>query len=272
MSDFNRQIDNVLTYLELSEPDRATRMGGFGMRDIVKLDSFKDALLIFPEMYKYHNGSYVIHIAKPRDVDYKFDFSSCSEGNKEDEICTLSRFRRMAPKDVRGKVTRLYPVVAEHTAAIVKKSGAYSSFRGFFAHTANGWLNVTSGYAQRTVVSGHALLLGAELGLQFNRRYEWTASFSLGGPSVCLVTDPLGAREVFKLRDVPPGKQRRAAIKHWVAQHWRKSRVDASEEIRVRQHLRGATSFNWNGLRVDIKPSQIDLEKNIKLEHERRGN
>jgi hypothetical protein len=43
-------------------------------------------------------------------------------------------------------------------------------------------------------------------------------------PRARFVTDPFGVREVFRLRDVPPGKQRRAALLHWVRAHWRQRR------------------------------------------------
>jgi hypothetical protein len=36
---------------------------------------------------------------------------------------------------------------------------------------------------------------------------------------------------------------------------------DQQESVRVREHLRGATRFNWNGLLCEIKPSRYDIER-----------
>lgn len=83
------------------------------------------------------------------------------------------------------------------------------------------------------------------------------------GPRVRFLTDPLGAREVFRLRDIPPGRDRRAALRHWVSAHARKRHPDMDGEARtwVRRHLRGATDFTWNGLRCRVQPDEYELEQ-----------
>ena len=40
-------------------------------------------------------------------------------------------------------------------------------------------------------------------------------------PSLTLLTDATGVKEFWKLRDVPVGRRRRAALLHWVEKHWR---------------------------------------------------
>lgn len=89
----------------------------------------------------------------------------------------------------------------------------------------------------------------------------WFVDFGFEGtPMVSLKTDPIGAREAFRLRDMPNGGTRRAALRHWVREHWRRGRgVTATEEHEVRAHLRGATEFAWNGLRCRIRPSVVDV-------------
>jgi hypothetical protein len=66
---------------------------------------------------------------------------------------------------------------------------------------------------------------------------------------------------MFRLRDVPPGKQRRAALLHWVRAHWRQRRQTVeADKVWIRAHLRGAWSYTWNGLQCQIEPSELDVE------------
>jgi hypothetical protein len=83
-----------------------------------------------------------------------------------------------------------------------------------------------------------------------------------GVPRARFVTDPIGVRAAFRLRDIPAGKTRRAALRHWVQEHWRKRR-DPSKEDRafVREYLRGATHFGWSGLSCQIEPSKEDQRR-----------
>lgn len=97
------------------------------------------------------------------------------------------------------------------------------------------------------------------------RRFFWRVSLRLDdGPSVSFSTDPEGVRALARMRDIPPGKQRRTALVHWVREHWRKKRdPSASDLSSVREHLRGASEFTWNGLRGRIVPSVSDQERAV---------
>ena len=57
------------------------------------------------------------------------------------------------------------------------------------------------------------------------------------------------ARKMFKLRDVPVGRQRRDALRHWVKNHQRKKPFhnNESELVEVRKYLRGKKDFDWMG-------------------------
>jgi len=100
-------------------------------------------------------------------------------------------------------------------------------------------------------------------GVELRREYLW--SVLLGEqdvPRARFVTDPVGVRAAFRLRDIPPGKARRAALRHWVKNHWRQSRDPSHEDnIFVREYLRGATRFGWNGLDCTIEPSRDDIRR-----------
>lgn len=91
-------------------------------------------------------------------------------------------------------------------------------------------------------------------------RYEWGAQFSIDGSARIIVpVTPDGALELFNDRNKPADSDRRAALRHWVSSHLRTQR--GGDFSRVRSHLRGATSFNWRGFDVVIRPSQFDEEQ-----------
>jgi hypothetical protein len=95
-------------------------------------------------------------------------------------------------------------------------------------------------------------------------RYEWRVRFRAapGQLSATIPTDPVGAREAFKLRDLPEGRSRRTALRNWVRSHWRSKRPASDPEL-VQAHLRGETNFNWNGMECELLPSQFDRELEV---------
>ncbi len=98
---------------------------------------------------------------------------------------------------------------------------------------------------------------------EWSRRMCWSIEFRVpGAPAVRAITDPLGVRELLRMRDVPDGKSRRDALRHWVKEHWRQNRKDEDLEHRVREHLRGQEECNWFGLLCTIVPSKVDEAKN----------
>jgi len=100
------------------------------------------------------------------------------------------------------------------------------------------------------------------MSMAFRARYLWHVMVGVeDGPQVRFETDPAGSMEIFRDRDRPETKDRRAALRNWVRAHWRRHRTDPSAESYVREHLRGATSFKWRGFDCRISPPQFDLEK-----------
>ena len=126
------------------------------------------------------------------------------------------------------------------------------------------WVSVANhaGFDQGHFVEQEHFAIQLAMGIAFSREYEWRVSLGwTGHPSISFVTDPVGAREVFRLRDIANGQSRRSALRQWIGEHWRRTRRDDREERRVRAHLRGATQFTWNGLECRIMPSADDLRK-----------
>jgi hypothetical protein len=90
---------------------------------------------------------------------------------------------------------------------------------------------------------------------------EWAVRFGLpGAPRLALVADPVACRDLLRLRDKPEGRDRRAALLHWVRRHWRRGRRDPEAEHQVRAHLRGADTCSWFGLDCQIVPSKPDAD------------
>jgi hypothetical protein len=97
------------------------------------------------------------------------------------------------------------------------------------------------------------------LGCVFMEPAFWVARVTLDtAPSLSLITDPTGVKELWKFRDIPHGAKRRAALLHWVNDHWRMDRHDPDVETYVRKHLRGACSFSHGDLSVDVQESRED--------------
>lgn len=80
-----------------------------------------------------------------------------------------------------------------------------------------------------------------------------------GTPGVSFMTDPLGVKGFFQCRDKPEGRNRRAALLHWVREHYRKNRHDHEAEILVREHMRGATIFSWFDLQGTVIPPDAEV-------------
>ena len=100
-------------------------------------------------------------------------------------------------------------------------------------------------------------------GIELRKEYRWSVLLGEEGiPRARFVTDPIGIREVFRLRDMPSGASRRAALRHWVRHHWRKKRDPGADDLAfVRAHMRGKLSFAWQGLSCQIEPSRDDMRR-----------
>lgn len=77
-------------------------------------------------------------------------------------------------------------------------------------------------------------------------------------PTLRIPTTAIGAREIWRLRDIPQGKKKRDALLHWVAEHWRTTPSNCDDEAKVRAHLRGQRQFQHGGLSVEVIESRED--------------
>lgn len=198
---------------------------------------------------------------------------------------SVQRWRAVTMREIRGRVHPILPHPIELTVAFPELHDATRQHYGRVGRLR--WAPMImnphmhglrdGAYEQHSYAiddTGASEKIQLALGMQFTRRYQWRVYFGLDGrPGVELPTDPIGAREAFRLRDIPAGRDRRVALRHWVHQHWRKLRVDPVEETKVREHLRGASDFHWSGLHCRVTPSEFDQERTerarVLREHER---
>lgn len=218
-----------------------------------------------PEKMEELIGSHV-----PEDVDppqvWPFDVRTlvksweneedARSGRKADFV--LSRFRSMHPRELRGRVRPLpFPIEilsANPRTAVVRRTLVGRVGRGV-------WVPMSFDTPTKTDLEYFGPRTQTMLGLASLRHAQWRVYLGLDDrPGIELPTTPQGAAEVFRLRDIPEGKQRRAALRHWVNEFWRPL-PGTEEETKVREHMRGVQSFAWSGLRVRITPSRDDLQR-----------
>lgn len=174
----------------------------------------------------------------------------------------FSRVRSIQTKDARKFGASIFsPLMIMDEMSFAKPDGTAMSACGPMAMVNGKWVNA----APKSIEGGprgHAIPVALGAALAF--RYEWSVWIGHNsGPRIRFLTDPLGAREVFRLRDLPPGRDRRSALRHWVSAHARRRNSDMDSESLtwIRRHMRGTTDFTWNGLRCRIQPDEYELER-----------
>lgn len=173
----------------------------------------------------------------------------------------FSRFRTIGTKEARMRgAVRFSPQMVIDSVVIAQPNGKSTSGAGIYSRLLGQWQDARAGRTGLPDNWRERVELG--LGMALTMRYEWSVWLGHGaGPRVRFITDPLGVREIFRLRDLPPGRERRAALRHWVTAHWRAKRSEAADRAWVRRHLRGAEDFIWQDLRCRVSPPAFDVEQ-----------
>jgi hypothetical protein len=200
----------------------------------------------------------------------------CTVHNNSSEFgIVVQRFRSVLPKDVRGYASRISPFMLRHDFG-AEDRGKFVTTSGLLAYLGGRWPDAQKRvtYDERSeiptkdngVSDGRLDNGGIAIAIALRQRYEWAVNIGFEkAPSVRIVTDPTGLKELFRLREVADGRDRRDSLMTWVSDHWRKERRDDDVEVYVRKHLRGARKFEWRGMECEIVPSQYDLEQRDKL-------
>lgn len=168
------------------------------------------------------------------------------------------RIRSVSRKEAAGRVKITAPRMLRVDMIVADSTGRGSS-TGYYGIFPNGDMREISLRPQRLDQMAQGIMAAS-----LTSYYDWHVVIGRRGSSfqVRLPATPTSAREFLSLRDVPDGRERRAAIKHWVAEHQRRPRTP--EEYDVRAHLRGREDFTWGDYEGWVEPSRHDLAKVIK--------
>lgn len=262
-----KQIDDVVTYMALSTSGSHVGLTRFDGAEPMLRDFYDAAVGAQDDVRKafIHLPEGVTDMLRipPRAISGAFDVPWLCPVNAPATIADryrfgANRFRRASPQE-RKRAVRVYPEMFALESAVVTTDGTHEQAVHMVGWDGRGWQWASPKHYGDVIASSLRLAAVGTLQQWVRPFYWWVWLGYEGSPRVRFVTSARGAAEVFRLRDIPNGASRRSALIHWVKEHWRKSQSDAAEEHRVRTHLRGSTSFVWNGLRCEITPSQSDL-------------
>lgn len=212
-------------------------------------------------------------------------FGFVSSGRSEDwggDYIECNHFSSIEPAALRGRCARVGKYNLVHRQGYLDSKGGWVSVSSYAAWHFGRWVDAGMIRFNEGVLSavrdsgGGPVTIGDRLesgkntvpmrcamgqSVAISYRYEWGAQFSIdNSPRIIVPTTPAGVRELFDDRDKPADQDRRAALRHWVRQHVRRSKREKFADVRA--HLRGQVSFKWRGFDVTIRPSQFDEERN----------
>jgi hypothetical protein len=188
--------------------------------------------------------------------------------NDDDGIDRIAfiKVQEASLKEARGKIDRITPYMVKIELYYPYVDQGYTTYLGSFDE--NKW-QVVSKFKPVNPQEDltHAL---NSIGLQYTLSKNWSV-YIKDEDDVIGMRMMIGrnkAREIFKLRDIEDGKQRRTALRHIVNSHSRK--ISDEMEIDVLKHLRGAMEFDWEDLKCTIIPSLKEIRSIEKLKSEKQ--
>lgn len=266
MSHIKSDADNILAFLHLCEEN-----GHHRLKVPLRLMDGATPLGLVPDHARSEDRpEFLIPVNDgtpavwPVDVRFVQDANAGIDDPTDkwpDGTLQFHRVRTIATKEARSAGASIFSsrmIMDEVVSA--RPDGTAVSAKAPMAQLSGRWVNA----APKAIAGAPKdLAIPVALGLALAMRYEWSVWIGHNdGPRVRFLTDPVGAREAFRFRDLSPGKLRRTALRHWVAAHWRMQKRDsAADRAWVRQHLRGATDFTWDGMRCRIQPPDFDVEQ-----------
>ena len=264
-------LDNILAFMSLSDPKYK-----FEKMHRYPLSHFSPALVfatqddeaIAESLDANVNTPEIFIDAEMEDVrDCKIDISILTAGSEKGVQYQVCRYRLLSAKEKRGLYFAGFPAV-EAVYGHIHENGTFNTGKVMYVRRGQKWL-VAPGRANPMAplyIAENTQNVRCIFGVIFRQYFKWTVTLGYEGfPHISLTCTPEGAREVFRLSDLPEGKMRRSAIRHWVSEHSRRKKSDPNEFVKVLDYLRGETVFTWNGLRCSIKPSTSDINHYYKL-------
>jgi hypothetical protein len=268
-------LEDTFTYTELSVPKGRPKIPTSYFQRIEPI--------IFNELYTEEQrssnltdvgqeDSEEICLSTPLDICI---LSSCKNENgmvfMENVEFVVHRIKQVSlgNRKLRGRIRRSYPNMAEISSAFFDPNGYYICEQNFLGERRtdewSDWVNITSG-RKLVDMDWFNFMLEASFWLQARQERNWSISLSpvldIGKTpsSVLLPTDPTGIRALLKERDKPAGKKRRSALLHWVKDHYRKSRNNPDDLIKVQEYMRGTLDFSWFGFQGKIIPTHQERQ------------
>lgn len=218
------------------------------------------------------------------ELDAKWEYSSAAFFDNHEELCrgrkgylfSITGTRWVPLKAVRGLFPLRSSNVYENYICNVFSDGKYTVERDYIQYFGNAWhrVGVPIAYGPERLDEILQTKVWMDRSIAFTREYDWSVEIGLNvtsTPALSLQIDPKSSRDVFKMRDLTPGKSRRDALRHWVSGHHRKAIEPGYVETYIWPYLRGAEEFTWNGMYCKIKPSEYDLRKAKEYQLMRKG-
>lgn len=296
-----KTLENLLTYFSLAEedsewkdiarPDFRVPLTDFDGADVwcyeslMGLTKSHEQLFFPPEDPDLHSAKFLGWNSTILHWD-EAEKHVTAEYNKE-YMWGLWNVRSVAPREIRGKFNSVAGQSVQVKWATLHKDGTYHSGSSFLDWRPPRWYILAAGQMplerpelwstgeSPEEIEDEERAIWMHKSIYVTKCYEWRVKLKLGEslPGLCITVDPAGAREVFKLRDIPPGKTRRDALRHWVSQYMRSS-IGKDGEVReteVLPYLRGAVKFSHSGLTCEVLPSEYDLNRARRYEQLRKA-
>lgn len=226
---------------------------GFGMTD--------------EDWWIFHPKDCTPDIVWPLNVGYVVESASASDH------LSMSRVQTISAKQARGFASRFGPFMVRIDHA-QEADGELLRAAGLYVWLGGEWVDAQKrtlweGRSSEVAVPHKSSFITEQdkdqprlaTAIALRQRYEWAVALGMErSPTIRFATDPTGIKEIFRIRDLPAGRDRRDALLTWVTDHWRQTREDPDVETYVRKHLRGAVGFAWQGMQGEIIPAQYDVE------------
>lgn len=224
---------------------------------------FTGAVLLSENLLDLHSGDEVYVGQGVYDL-WPISSRALRVGGDDGELAIFTSIHSATPAMMRGRVRRVMARVLRLSRAHVWPDRRATTTVEFFGVQPDETLVPLTNIGVRALPmpDDKHLLIRIVAGMQLHMEYCWTVDLRASdrpGPKIRIPTTPVGARQLLALRDIPDGRARRTALRHWVQEHGRRLPGKPDEFTDVRSHLRGATPFAWDGLQGVVRPSPHDL-------------
>lgn len=275
---FRHLVDRLFDFFDDSKPDNRFVQ--------IPLETFR--AIDCTAYFGLHDDEGLLDISgldeKGHPLHWPIDICCLSGSAEESHIPQFARYRTREPSEVRGKARIVSKYIVQVDVLMLEPYASGTTKRvcatTYMALVNRRWVCVSSGGGW-SGVEGHSIrlpartadhtdLVSAAIAVAQRAHFEWFVEIGRDdGISFRFATSPDKLGAIFRLRDLPDGESRRKALRNWVSSHWRSNRRDPAFEVYVRQHLRGAEEFRWDGFFCRVSPSPHDLELNKALRAER---